>query len=62
MVCVKGHGTDSLLHKHMKVERLTKTMIVTADGRRFRRDGGDRGRSIPYQPYGGASISTRCQK
>jgi hypothetical protein len=57
-VCIKGQGTDAMLHKHGTVERLTQTMIVTTSGRRFRHDSLY---SIPYQPYGGTKISKKCQ-
>lgn len=57
-VCIKGQGTDAMLHWHGKVARLTKTMIILENGRRFRRNDLS---SIPYQPYGGSKISTECQ-
>jgi hypothetical protein len=60
VVCVKGSGVDAPLHFHDRVARITKTMIVLKGGRRFSRE--SLHRSIPYQPYGGAHVSTTCQK
>lgn len=63
-VCMKGTGMDATVHFHTKVARITKTMIVTTSGRRFRREPDMLGhhKSIPYQPYGGTYLSTKCQK
>ena len=58
-VCILGRGIAAGVHEHTTVVRLTKTLIVTADGRRHRKD--DHG-SVPYAPYGGTSISTSCQR
>jgi hypothetical protein len=58
-VCVVGWGTAGMLHQHTVVARLTKTLIVTTKGRRFRRD---TLRSVPYQPYGGSVLSPTCQR
>lgn len=62
-VCIKGYGTDAFAHSHTKVARITKTMIITTSGRRFQRETVmNKHRSIPYQPYGGTYLSTKCQK
>jgi hypothetical protein len=60
-VCVVGRDTDNMLHQHSVVARLTKTMIVLKNGRRYHRD--ERLHpSIPYSAYGGTKISRRCQR
>lgn len=58
-VCVKGQGMDATVHFHTAVKRVTKTMIITTSGRRYRRE--VLGPSIPYAAYGGTSISPVCQ-
>lgn len=64
-ICAKSRGMDATVHWHGQVVRITKTTIlVRADGakggeRRFRREGLN---SIPYSPYGGSAISTKCQR
>lgn len=60
-VCVVGRGMDSPIHRHLIVERVTKTMIITNDDHRYRRENHVAG-SIPYSPYGGTSLYTTCQK
>lgn len=58
-VCVSGVGGDAFVHEHTTVERVTKTLIVTTSGRRFRRDGLH---SVPYRPYSGTRVATHCQR
>jgi hypothetical protein len=59
-VCLTGWGTAAPVHTHKeKVDRLTKTMVVTTDGRRFnRRTRQSTGRS----DYGWIEISKTCQR
>lgn len=58
-VCVVGYGFSNGIHEHTTVTRVTRTMIVTGNGRRFRRETGG---SIPYEPYGGTRFSITCQR
>lgn len=63
-VCVIGRGTDVMVHRHMTVLRVTKTLLVVANSTgvesgRFRlTDSG----SMPYSPYGGTSVHVTCQR
>jgi hypothetical protein len=59
-VCIVGYGIAMSVHTHTTITRLTTTMIVTACGRRFRRERGNL--SVPYQPYSGTEIFTTCQR
>jgi len=60
VVCVEGRGEDATIHRHVKVARVTKTMIILENGSRYRRE--TVAGSIPYQPYGGSSIHLTCQR
>lgn len=64
VVCVVGRGMDAMIHRHDRVIRVTKTMLVTGNARggftdRFRLENGQ---SVPYSPYGGTVVHTACQK
>lgn len=63
-VCVVGVGADRLVHEHPRVARLTKTLIVTDNRRRFRRAaaGFDGWPSTPSRPYGGVRLYVTCQR
>jgi hypothetical protein len=60
-VCVVGRGTSSGVHEHSFVVRLTKTMIVLENGRRYQREERLHS-SIPYSPYEGTKINRTCQR
>jgi hypothetical protein len=58
-ICVYGWGTSFGTHKHVTVDRVTQTMLVTSDGRRFNRTTGD---SVPRSScWGGEIASMECQ-
>lgn len=57
-VCIRGHGGDGMVHEHATVERLTRTLIITP----YRRHRRDDLHSVPYRPYGGTTISGKCQE
>lgn len=65
-VCVLGRGTAATLHRHGRVDRFTRTlMIVKTDnggGERRYRLGGD-GLEIGHgSGYGGTYVAPRCQR
>lgn len=66
VVCEVGRGTDNVIHRHWRVDGITKLYIKHRLGNhkddpvsRFRRDDG---RSVPYSEYGGSTIHTTCQR
>jgi hypothetical protein len=59
-VCLVGFGTTATLHEHTYIDRLTPTMIVMKNGRRFRR--GEPFTALPRREYGGITIHTDCPK
>jgi len=58
-VCITGYGEAGLLHQHTTIERITRTLIVCMNGRRYRIEGLS---SVPYQPYSGTNIHPTCQR
>lgn len=58
-VCVSGYGESALVHEHTTIERLTKTLVVCENGRRYRIGSLS---SVPYQPYAGTDIHPTCKR
>ena len=58
-VCVVGHGTTAGVHEHVEIERITKTLIVLKNNRRYRREGSND--SVPRSGFGWTTISATCQ-
>lgn len=58
-VCIKGKGTDAVLHVHTTIFRVTNTMIICRNGRRFSRI--PPYRSVPRSTWGGSYVSSECQ-
>lgn len=65
-VCIRGRGTDNVIHRHARITRETKTLWVveyqvkrTKISRRYRK--GYTGREVGAAEYGGTSMSRFCR-